>query len=167
MSAKKQTSGKTTKKSTTGRKTTSAKSGSKTHSNPQPNQPLLSPRVRAILFGLAATLFFGLIFIKGATGWMAIRSFFFGLLGICIFLVPIVFIYLCIITEKEKQVAHLKAKVIMCILLVLFVSAFTAALRAICATLLVFIVILISFVYSMIYISFLLEVLFCFVFLTC
>ena len=95
MSAKKQTSGKTTKKSTTGRKTTSAKSGSKTHSNPQPNQPLLSPRVRAILFGLAATLFFGLIFIKGATGWMAIRSFFFGLLGICIFLVPIVFIYLC------------------------------------------------------------------------
>lgn len=127
MSAKKQTSGKTTKKSTTGRKTTSAKSGSKTHSNPQPNQPLLSPRVRAILFGLAATLFFGLIFIKGATGWMAIRSFFFGLLGICIFLVPIVFIYLCIITEKEKQVAHLKAKVIMCILLVLFVSAFTYA----------------------------------------
>lgn len=56
---------------------------------------------------------------------MAVRSFFFGLLGICIFLVPIVFIYLCVMTEKEKQVAHLKSKVFMCVLLVMFFSAFT------------------------------------------
>lgn len=125
MSAKKQTSRKTTKKSTSGRKSTSAGSGKRPRSNPQPKQPLLSSRVRAILFGLAAALFFGLIFIKGAIGWMAIRSFFFGLLGICIFLVPVVLIYLCIMTEKEKQVAHLKAKIFLCVLLVMLVSAFT------------------------------------------
>ena len=125
MSAKKQTSRKTTKKSTSGKKSTSAGSGKRPRSNPQPKQPLLSSRVRAILFGLAAALFLGLIFIKGAIGWMAIRSFFFGLLGICIFLVPIVLIYLCIMTEKEKQVAHLKAKIFLFVLLVMFVSAFT------------------------------------------
>lgn len=125
MSAKKQTSGKTTKKSTSGRKSTSARAATKSRSNPQPKQPLLSSRVRAILFGLAAALFFGLIFVRGAIGWMTIRSFFFGLLGICIFLVPIVLIYLCIMTEKEKQVAHIKAKIFMCVLLVMLVSAFT------------------------------------------
>lgn len=123
--AKKQASGKTTKKSTAGRKPNSARSGAKSRSVPQAKQPLLSPRVRAILFGLIAALFFGLIFIRGAIGWMEIRSFSFGLLGICIFLVPIVFIYLCVMTEKEKQVAHLKAKIIMCIMLVMFVSACT------------------------------------------
>lgn len=125
MSAKKQTSRKTTKKSTSGRKSTSAGSGKRPRSNPQPKQPLLSSRVRAILFGLAAALFLGLIFIKGAIGWMTIRSFFFGLLGICIFLVPVVLIYLCIMTEKEKQVAHLNAKIFLCVLLVMLVSAFT------------------------------------------
>ena len=125
MSAKKQTSGKTTKKSNSGRKSTSARAATKSRSNPQPKQPLLSSRVRAILFGLAAALFFGLIFVRGAIGWMTIRSFFFGLLGICIFLVPIVLIYLCIMTEKEKQVAHIKAKIFMCVLLVMLVSAFT------------------------------------------
>lgn len=125
MSAKKQTSRKTTKKSTSGRKSTSAGSGKRPRSNPQSKQPLLSSRVRAILFGLAAALFLGLIFIKGAIGWMTIRSFFFGLLGICIFLVPVVLIYLCIMTEKEKQVAHLKAKIFLCVLLVMLVSAFT------------------------------------------
>lgn len=125
MSAKKQTSGKTTKKSNSGRKSTSARAATKSRSNPQPKQPLLSSRVRAILFGLAASLFFGLIFVRGAIGWMTIRSFFFGLLGICIFLVPIVLIYLCIMTEKEKQVAHIKAKIFMCVLLVMLVSAFT------------------------------------------
>lgn len=125
MSAKKNTSKKTTKKSTSGRSQASARSSAKSRSNPQPKQPLLSPRVRAILFGLAAAIFFGLIFIRGAIGWMAIRSFFFGLLGICIFLVPLVFIYLCVMTEKEKQMAHIKAKIVMCILLVMFVSACT------------------------------------------
>lgn len=125
MSAKKQTSGRTTKKSASGKKSTSARSGAKSRSNPQPKQPLLSSRVRAILFGLAAALFLGLIFITGAVGWMAIRSFFFGLLGICIFLVPVVLIYLCVMTEKEKQVAHIKAKIFMCVLLVMLVSAFT------------------------------------------
>ena len=69
MSAKKQTSGKTTKKSNSGRKSTSARAATKSRSNPQPKQPLLSSRVRAILFGLAAALFSILsVFIQNSFG---------------------------------------------------------------------------------------------------
>lgn len=83
----------------------------------------ISPRVRAILFATLAMIFTALIFFKGQHLWAAIRSFFFGLFGLAIVLVPIIFIYLCIITEKEKNVARLKIKVILCILTVLFSSA--------------------------------------------
>lgn len=83
----------------------------------------LSPRVRAILFGAVAVLFAVMIFIKGENVWTAVRGFFFGVLGFGIFLVPILMIYLCVITEKEKNVAHIRAKVITCSLIILLVGA--------------------------------------------
>ena len=83
----------------------------------------VSPRVRAIWFATLAAIFTALIFFKGQHVWAAIRSFFFGLFGLAIVLVPVFFVYLCIITEKEKNVARFKIKVILCILTVLFSSA--------------------------------------------
>ncbi len=135
MSANRQTEKKKTKASAQKSKSNSklsnrsgsppAKSRGTKKTAPEPKQPLLSSRVKAILFGLAAAVFFLLIFIKGAIGWATVRGFFFGVFGICIFLIPFVFIYLCFITEKEKQVAHLKAKIVLCVFTILFVSAFT------------------------------------------
>jgi S-DNA-T family DNA segregation ATPase FtsK/SpoIIIE len=126
LSAKKQTVKNTTKNNSTRSKSarTSAQSKGRGASKaPAPKQPLLSPRIRAILFGTAALLFGFLIFYKGENIWTSIRGFFFGLFGMCIFLVPIVLIYLCVMTEKEKKVAHLKAKVVLCSLTILFVGA--------------------------------------------
>lgn len=130
MSAKKQTVKNTTKKSSTSQNKpkTSAKNQksrgkSAKQAAPAPKPALLSPRVKAILFGAAAVLFAILIFFKGESVWTAIRGFFFGVFGICIFLVPIILAYLCLITEKEQNVAHLKAKIILCSLIILFVGA--------------------------------------------
>lgn len=128
MAAKKKTANKT-KSNRTKNNTASASSGKKSGSRCK-NQVVsaqgksgLSPRVRAILYAAAAVLFAFLIIIKGEKVWTAIRSFFFGLFGFCIFLVPIVLLYLCIVTEKEKLVAHYKAKVILCTLIILFTGA--------------------------------------------
>lgn len=86
-------------------------------------QSTLSPRVRAILYAAAAVVFALLIFIKGENVWTSIRSFFFGVFGFCIFLVPIVLAYLCVVTEKEQMVAHYKAKIILCVLVIMFTGA--------------------------------------------
>lgn len=83
----------------------------------------LSPRVRAIIFGALAVLFAVMIFIKGENVWTAVRSFFFGVFGFGIFLIPILMIYLCLITEKEKSVAHINAKVVLSSLIILLVGA--------------------------------------------
>ena len=39
-------------------------------------------------------------------------------------LIPAVFIYLCVMNEKEKNVAHLNAKIVLCVLTVLFAGSF-------------------------------------------
>lgn len=100
-------------------------SSQKAKSNNSAKQPkvTVSPRVKAILFATVAAIFTALIFFKGQHVWAAIRSFFFGLFGLAIVLIPIFFVYLCVITEKEKNVARFKIKVILCILTVLFSSA--------------------------------------------
>ncbi len=83
----------------------------------------LSPRVRAILFGTVAAVFLAMIFIKGENVWTAVRGFFFGVFGMGMFLIPILLGYLALVTEKEKIVAHIKAKVIISILIILLISA--------------------------------------------
>lgn len=130
MAAKKKTADKT-KNTTAGRKKTSSKTSSKgtktasrTKASAVPKRSSgLSPRVRAILYAAVAAVFVCIIFIKGSNVWTMIRSFFFGVLGFGIFLVPITLFYLCVMTEKEKQVARYKLKLFLCVVIILFIGA--------------------------------------------
>ena len=130
MAAKKKTADKT-KNTTAGRKKTSSKTsskGTKTASRTKASAVFkrssgLSPRVRAILYAAVAAVFVCIIFIKGSNVWTMIRSFFFGVLGFGIFLVPVTLFYLCIMTEKEKQVARYKLKLFLCVVIILFIGA--------------------------------------------
>lgn len=120
MSAKKQTASKN-KKSKTPAKAQKGRSRAK-----KPETAVhtgLSPRVRAIIYGAIAVIFTLMIIIKGENVWTAVRSFFFGVFGFGIFLIPILMIYLCLITEKEKQVARFKAKIIISSFIILLVGA--------------------------------------------
>lgn len=130
MAANKKTADKT-KNTASGRKKTSSKTSSKgaktasrTKSSAVPKRSSgLSPRVRAILYAAVAAVFVCIIFIKGSNVWTMIRSFFFGVLGFGIFLVPVTLFYLCVMTEKEKQVARYKLKLFLCVVIILFIGA--------------------------------------------
>lgn len=130
MAAKKKTADKT-KNTTAGRKKTSSKTSSKSTKTASRTKASavskrssgLSPRVRAILYAAVAAVFVCIIFIKGSNVWTMIRSFFFGVLGFGIFLVPVTLFYLCIMTEKEKQVARYKLKLFLCVVIILFIGA--------------------------------------------
>ena len=120
-----------TKNTASGRKKTSSKTSSKgaktasrTKASAVPKSSSgLSPRVRAILYAAVAAVFVCIIFIKGSNVWTMIRSFFFGVLGFGIFLVPVTLFYLCVMTEKEKQVARYKLKLFLCVVIILFIGA--------------------------------------------
>lgn len=115
-SRRKKTSSKTSSKG--------AKTASRTKASAVPKRSSgLSPRVRAILYAAVAAVFVCIIFIKGSNVWTMIRSFFFGVLGFGIFLVPITLFYLCVMTEKEKQVARYKLKLFLCVVIILFIGA--------------------------------------------
>lgn len=118
MSAKKQTGEKSIKKRPEKNRT-----NNKTRTVSVEKQAILSPRVKAILLAAAAFVFGVLIFVKGQSVWTAVRGFFFGLFGFCIFLVPVFLIYLALITEKEQKIAHSKAKMFLCLLIILFMGA--------------------------------------------
>lgn len=130
MAANKKTADKT-KNTASGRKKTSSKKQSKgtknasrTKASAVPKRSSgLSPRVRAILYAAVAAVFVCIIFIKGSNVWTMIRSFFFGVLGFGIFLVPVTLFYLCVMTEKEKQVARYKLKLFLCVVIILFIGA--------------------------------------------
>lgn len=130
MAANKKTADKT-KNTASGRKKTSSKTSSKgaktasrTKASAVPKRSNgLSPRVRAILYAAVAAVFVCIIFIKGSNVWTMIRSFFFGVLGFGIFLVPVTLFYLCVMTEKEKQVARYKLKLFLCVVIILFIGA--------------------------------------------
>lgn len=130
MAANKKTADKT-KNTASGRKKTSSKTSSKgaktasrTKASAVPKRSSgLSPRVRAILYAAVAAVFACIIFIKGSNVWTMIRSFFFGVLGFGIFLVPVTLFYLCVMTEKEKQVARYKLKLFLCVVIILFIGA--------------------------------------------
>lgn len=120
-----------TKNTASGRKKTFSKTSSKgtktasrTKASAVPKRSSgLSPRVRAILYAAVAAVFVCIIFIKGSNVWTMIRSFFFGVLGFGIFLVPVTLFYLCVMTEKEKQVARYKLKLFLCVVIILFIGA--------------------------------------------
>ncbi len=69
------------------------------------------------------------MFVPGSNVWTAARSFFFGLFGLGMLLVPPFFVYMCVINEKEKQVAHVGAKVALSILIFLLSGALVFAIN--------------------------------------
>lgn len=130
MAANKKTADKTKNTASRRKKTSSktsskgAKTASRTKASAVPKRSSgLSPRVRAILYAAVAAVFVCIIFIKGSNVWTMIRSFFFGFLGFGIFLVPVTLFYLCVMTEKEKQVARYKLKLFLCVVIILFIGA--------------------------------------------
>ena len=118
MSAKKQTKRK---------KQSAKKRSASSRAKPEPRRGL-SPRIKSILYIALAILFLVLIFVPGSNFWTLIRSFFFGVFGLGMLLVPPFFVYMCVINEKEKQVAHVGAKVALSVLILLLSGAFVFAI---------------------------------------
>lgn len=114
---------KTTKKKASG-KSTSSKAKSTKKSQPIPeSQPLLTPRIRAIILGALSLFFVILIFVQSVNLWSTVRSALFGVFGFATFFVPVFLMYMAIITDKEKQIQHFKSKVALCVLIVLLIGA--------------------------------------------
>lgn len=114
---------KTTKKKTSSKSTSSkAKATKKNQSIPE-SQPLLTPRIRAIILGALSLFFVILIFVQSVNLWSTVRSALLGAFGFATFLVPVFLMYMAIITDKEKQIQHFKSKVALCILIVLLIGA--------------------------------------------
>lgn len=114
---------KTTKKKTSS-KSTSSKAKSTKKSQPIPeSQPLLTPRIRAIILGALSLFFVILMFVQSVNLWSTVRSALFGVFGFATFLVPVFLMYMAVITDKEKQIQHFKSKVALCILIVLLIGA--------------------------------------------
>lgn len=96
---------------------------------PEPRRRGLSPRIKSILYIALAILFLVLVFVPGSNVWTAVRSFFFGLFGLGMLLVPPFFVYMCVINEKEKQVAHVGAKIALSVLILLLSGALIFAIN--------------------------------------
>ncbi len=93
-------------------KKTTKKSNTKQKKIPDKKQKL-NPKVKAILYFATAILFFLLIAIKGEAVWTMVRSFFFGIFGLSIVLIPVFFVYIALLATKEQRVEHFKSKVIL------------------------------------------------------
>lgn len=61
--------------------------------------------------------------VPGASVWSFIRGIFYGLLGVCVILLPVIFAYLAFITAVEKKIAHFKTKVLICVFVVLLAES--------------------------------------------
>lgn len=111
-------------KKTTRRKPSAAKkSTKKAPAHKQTPKARLNPQIKALLYGAAAVLLCCFIVIPGENVWTAIRNFIFGLFGLCSVLLPVMFVYLAIITAKEKQVAHSSVKAVLILAILLFANA--------------------------------------------
>ncbi len=110
---------KTTKKPVSKTQTkNSPKKGTKAKQS-QPHSGM-NPQVKAILLCAVSAIFFALLVIRGGNAWLSIRNFMFGLFGISVILVPFVFLYMGIMTAKEKRMSHTGAKVTLSVLIVIF-----------------------------------------------
>lgn len=83
----------------------------------------LNPQIKAILLFAVSVILFAFLFIKGANVWAAVRTFLFGVFGFTYILLPILFIYLAVITAKEKQISHLPAKIVLLSAIILFTGS--------------------------------------------
>ena len=116
--AAKNTKGKKSSKSKSSTKSKSSASRSSQRGAKAQPKPRLNPQIKAILLCAVGVLLLALVIIPGGNFWNTMRSFMFGLFGVCSILVPMVFIYLGIMTAKEKQMAHKGAKIALSIVIV-------------------------------------------------
>ena len=123
MAAKKQSNKKTTTKSKSGAPSRAKRAKTSARTAPQ-RKPQLSPRIKSILYVALAIIFGVMVFIPGSNVWTAVRSFFFGIFGLGMLLIPAFFIYMTVMNEKERCVAHFEAKVALCVLTILVAGAF-------------------------------------------
>ncbi len=72
----------------------------------------LSPRIKSLIYCAAAAIILCfIIFNVNTPVFHIIRGFLFGMFGVCCILLPIMLVYLAVITGMEKEISHHKAKV--------------------------------------------------------
>lgn len=128
----KKSSKKNTKNTGNTKKTESrgkASSHSRAKADVKPEKKHLDPRVQAILFAALALIFMFLVIIKGESVWTAIRSFFFGIFGISVILIPVAFAYLSFVTAMEKNISHFGAKIFLCCAIILMTESLVYLIR--------------------------------------
>lgn len=106
-----------------GKKTTRSKAPAKSSKAKVREPRQRNYRVEAIIYAAAAILSMVIVIVQGASVWSFIRGVFYGLFGVCIILMPIVFAYLAFITAIEKNIAHFRTKVLTCALIVLLAES--------------------------------------------
>lgn len=122
--AAKNTKGKASSKNKKSTSKSTARSNTKRSSRSTKQEPVrrgLNPQTKAILLCAVGALLLALVIIPGGAFWKTMRSFLFGVFGVCSILVPLVFIYLGIMTAKEKQMAHKGAKIALSAVIVVMV----------------------------------------------
>ena len=124
--AKNTTQAKNTKKTnTTAKKSTAASTRKKGYSATRraaEKKRRMNPQVKAIILCAVSLLLFALVIIPGGSAWREMHRFLFGIFGFCAILIPFVFMYLGIMTAKEKEMAHKGAKIWLSITIVLFTA---------------------------------------------
>lgn len=112
------------KKNSSKKQNTSKKSSSKKNAVQQKiEKKRLNPQIKAILYVAVAVILFAFMFIKGVNVWLAVRTFLFGVFGVAYILLPVFFIYLAVITAKEKTIVHLPVKILLSVGVILFTSS--------------------------------------------
>ena len=122
--AAKNTKGKASSKNKKSTSKSTARGNTKRSSRSTKKEPVrrgLNPQTKAILLCAVGALLLALVIIPGGAFWKTMRSFLFGVFGVCSILVPLVFIYLGIMTAKEKQMAHKGAKIALSAVIVVMV----------------------------------------------
>ena len=117
------TANRSSKSSASGRANTRSASSGKSASNrrqPEEVKRGMNPQVKALLLCAVGVLLFALVMIPGGAFWKTMHRFLFGLFGVCALLVPAIFIYLGVMTAKEKVMEHKAAKILLSFTVLLF-----------------------------------------------
>ena len=123
LAAKKKSAGTTKRNSTTKKKTTASNKGRKTTRQPEPIRGGLNPQVKALLLCAAGVILLALVCIPGGSLWEVIHKFLFGMFGVCALLVPVIFIYMGIMTAKEKVMDHKGVKIALSLTVLLMTAS--------------------------------------------
>ncbi|MGN0460446.1 MAG: DNA translocase FtsK [Ruminococcus sp.] len=125
--ATKKSANNTTKSSRNTSQKKNAKGSGKANSAPKKNKQEKEPkqknyRVRAILLFALGVIFFCLLFIDGNFLWNFFRNSVYGIFGSSAILITLFLFYVAVLTAKEKEIHRLKAKIVMCFLVIFFSS---------------------------------------------